>query len=97
MRKRRESDEKVGQVGNLSYFVLAVCVFLFAPPFARAQSSTPREETWVTNGKVSAIVRTANSVYIGGEFTYVGPCTGYGVPLDATTGRPAATFPKSVF
>jgi hypothetical protein len=97
MRKRRESDEKVGQVGNLSYFLLAVCVFLFAPTFARAQSSTPREETWVTNGKVSAIVRTANTVYIGGEFTYVGPCTGYGVPLDATTGRPAATFPKSVF
>jgi len=61
---------------------------------AQAQSSTPREETWVTNGPVGAIVRTADTVYIGGSFTYVGPCTGFGVPLDVTTGQPAATFPR---
>jgi len=60
----------------------------------RAQSSTPRKETWVTNGSVHAIVRTPDTVYIGGEFTHVGPVTGGGVPLDASTGAPVATFPR---
>ena len=50
-----------------------------------AQSSIPREETWVTNGTVSAIATTPTTTYIGGEFTYVGPYTGSGVPIDATT------------
>ncbi len=61
---------------------------------AWAQSSIPREETWVTDGMVETIVTTPTTVYIGGRFTYVGPCTGSGVPLDATTGQPTAVFPK---
>ena len=59
-----------------------------------AQSSTPREETWVTNGPVNAIACTTDTVYIGGEFSYVGPCTGGGVPIDTGTGKPVGTFPK---
>ena len=43
------------------------------PSLAAAQSSIPREETWVTNGIVQAIARTTDTVYIGGDFTYVGP------------------------
>jgi hypothetical protein len=39
---------------------------------ARAQSSTPREETWVTDTKVIAIARTEDTVYIGGYFNQVG-------------------------
>ena len=61
---------------------------------ARAQSSTPREETWVTNGTVNAIVQTSDTLYIGGSFTYVGPSTGNGVPIDASSGLAVATFPQ---
>jgi hypothetical protein len=64
----------------------ALCVVL---------SSTPREETWVTNGEVSTIVKDGDKVYLGGKFTYVGPKTGCGgVVLDTATGIPRASFPK---
>ena len=77
-------------------FVAALATMLNVLGAQRAlgQSSTPREETWVTNGAVEAIVRTTDTIYIGGNFTYVGPNTGSGVPLDNATGQPVATFPK---
>jgi hypothetical protein len=67
---------------------------LLGPNRAQAQSSIPRDETWVTNGTVYAIARTPDTVYIGGTFTYVGPCTGSGVPISADTGELVAPFPK---
>jgi len=67
---------------------------LFAPGGARGQSSMPREETCVTNGPVLAIARTASTVYIGGEFSYVGPYTGGFVPISASTGQPVGVFPR---
>ena len=73
---------------------LATMLNVLGAQRALAQSSTPREETWVTNGTVNAIVRTTDTIYIGGFFTYVGPDTGNGAPFDSTTGRPAATFPE---
>lgn len=64
------------------------------PGRAHAQSSTPREETWVTDGAVRAIACTQDTVYIGGPFTYVARNTGSGVPIDAATGQPVDPFPK---
>ena len=44
-----------------------------------------------TNDSVHAIAMGANgTVYFGGHFTQVGPATGGGVPLDASTGAAAA-------
>ena len=59
-----------------------------------AQSNVPRESAWVPNGAVHAIVTTPTATYIGGEFTYIGPSTGSGLPLARSTGLPAATYPK---
>jgi hypothetical protein len=36
----------------------------------------------VTNGEVNAIVPAGDKIYIGGNFTQVGPYTGGGVPID---------------
>jgi hypothetical protein len=74
--------------------VISGLAFLILAPAVRGQSSTPREETWVTNRPVYAIARTTDTVYIGGEFTYVGPYTGPGVPISASSGQPVGTFPK---
>jgi len=49
---------------------------------------------WVTNGTVNAVVRDGNTLYIGGAFTLVGPVTGGGVPIDASSGAPESGFPK---
>jgi len=82
----------------MSRFVALVFVAgvwgVFAPGPAQAQSSIPREETWVTNGPVYAIARTTDTVYIGGNFTHVGPFTGCGTPLDISTGQVQTPFPK---
>jgi len=42
-------------------------------------------DSWVTNGPVNSIVYDASSIYIGGNFTQVGPRTGSAVEIDAGT------------
>ena len=78
---------------GLAAVLFLAIAWLNAGAFAQT-SSTPREETWVTNGAVNAIVTTPTTTYIGGEFTYVGPCTGNGVPIDTGTGAAVGVYPK---
>jgi len=79
---------------NIVLVIAVMALAVLNVPGARAQSSTPREETWVTNGAANAIVPTTDTIYIDGVFTYVGPATGCGVPVDVMTGTAVATFPK---
>ena len=60
---------------------------------ATAQFNPPdyNPNMWVTNGAVSAIVRSGNTIYLGGDFTYVGPKTGSGVQLSSSTGQVQGT------
>jgi trimeric autotransporter adhesin len=53
-------------------------------------------DTWVTNGEVRALARSEDgrTIYLGGDFSQVGPRTGSFVAIDATTGLPSASFPK---
>ena len=44
---------------------------------------------WVTDGQVRSIVSEGSLIYIGGNFTQVGPATGGGVAIDASTGAGA--------
>src|SRR6185503_6187142 len=59
-----------------------------------AQAQSIRSDFSVPNGPVTATALLGNTLYIGGEFTHVGPVTESGVPLDALTGSPAVGFPK---
>ncbi len=59
-----------------------------------APSAAPDPDVWVTNGLVMSVFPAGNTTYIGGTFTYVGPYTGYGVPLDTSSGDPIQDYPK---
>ncbi len=57
---------------------------LAAPAFA-VVPSTP-DSTYVANGYASSVARAGNTVYVGGNFTQIGPRTGGFVSLDPTSG-----------
>jgi hypothetical protein len=56
-------------------------------------SSKP-DTTYVTDGPVHAITRVGNTIYLGGQFSEVGPRTGPSVAIDATTGTVAGLLPQ---
>jgi trimeric autotransporter adhesin len=75
---------------------------------ASATFSTAPDSTWQANGKVYAVVKVGNTVYIGGDFTYVSKCgatascpsnTVYAknvAAFDATTGAAIPSFAPQV-
>jgi trimeric autotransporter adhesin len=79
---------------SLTAVILVFVATVIWPHQAVALSSAPNSSTWVTDGTVYAIVDNGTTVYIGGEFSYVGPNTGFGAPIIASTGSLAPTYPK---
>src|SRR5262249_26244635 len=57
-----------------------------------AQQIDPR--LWVLDGVAHSIARAGNTLYVGGDFNYVGPHTGDGVPIDIGSGVALAQFPR---
>lgn len=47
-----------------------------------------------TNQPVAAVTAVGNRVYLGGDFSRVGPVSGAAVMLDGVSGRSAGAFPK---
>ena len=64
--------------------------------FATGLSDLTVAGALVTNGTINAMaVDPATGItYLGGAFTTIGPNSGTGAPLDASTGSLAGSFPK---
>src|SRR4051812_36883435 len=78
---------------------LYVFLFFFMLPMAyRASAQTPISGFYVANNAVRTIVQSGNTIYIGGDFTAVGPNLYYGSSLDATTGfgNPSFALPNGI-
>src|SRR6185295_20151344 len=73
---------------------LVLLLALVGTAVAADPSDTPRQNLWTTDGFVNTVVLKGNTLYIGGAFFNVGPVTGSGVPLNATTGAVLPTFPS---
>ncbi len=61
---------------------------------ATAYAQSVRTDFFITNGQVTAQVIRGNTLFVGGSFSFVGPVTGAGVPVDPVTAVPAAGFPR---
>ncbi|TPW18535.1 MAG: hypothetical protein FD130_183, partial [Halothiobacillaceae bacterium] len=60
---------------------------------AATPATNPEKDFWITDGNVTSVAHDGASVYLGGEFTYVGPNNGHGVTLNVSTGDPSAQDP----
>jgi hypothetical protein len=86
----------------VSVLLTLALALMLAGPFlpagmqkAQAQpSSVPDPDFWVTDGAVWSILPAGNVTYIGGSFTYVGPHTGCGAPVDTSSGSPLEPYPQ---
>jgi hypothetical protein len=63
-----------------------------APPSGRAQVIDP--ELWGVDNTVSALARSGKTLFVGGAFRRVGPCTGGAVAMPKYCADPRKPFPK---
>ena len=61
---------------------LALLLLLAAP----ASAQVVRDDMWVTNGFVYTSTIVGNTLYMGGQFTRIGPSTGGFMPTNQATG-----------
>ena len=64
------------------------------PAAAGAMLSSVPDDDWVTNGPVTAVAGSGNTVYLGGFFSQIGPRTGPAVSFTSESSTPDAGFPE---
>jgi hypothetical protein len=81
--------------------VFRVCValsiggaLLALPALASATPSATPDPTYVVNGQVLAIARSGNTIYLGGNFSEIGPRTGPLVSIGEASGAADPTLPQ---
>ncbi|MBI5708721.1 MAG: PQQ-binding-like beta-propeller repeat protein [Candidatus Eisenbacteria bacterium] len=73
---------------------LLVATLLVPIAASRARSQAVDTTLWVTNGWVNTVLRSGNTLYIGGCFSRVGPHTGSGAVLERGSGALVGSFPR---
>ena len=68
------------------FFTMLALALLASSPAGAAVSARP-DATYVTDGQVFAVARSADRIYLGGTFTQVGPRTGPGVGISSADGH----------
>jgi hypothetical protein len=97
LRQVRDSSCRVDQSACRWSWRAAVLVALTTaclPVITVAQGTDSVLWSEAVNLGVRSIVRSGNNVYIGGDFTLVGPNSGGGAPLSVGTGTPTAATPR---
>jgi len=78
----------------VSKFYSSILLVFLSCICTTSTAQTLQENLPVTNGTVFAIVRDGNTIYLGGDFNFVGLNSTYGSALDITTGIPNLAFAK---
>src|SRR5207253_8908763 len=94
-RRRTCKDRHVGRASLLASCLLGVTTLGATASPNRATSAHQNEPAhlWVIDGTVSTIAPTPAGVFVGGDFTLIGPPTGSWVEVGAT-GAPLAPKPR---
>ncbi len=84
---------------NFSHNALLACLISllllsFTHPTPAQFSTTPNPNTWMTDREVNDMVYNGETLFLAGDFAYVGPPTGGGVPVDMETGKPWENFDR---
>ncbi|MBD0254517.1 MAG: hypothetical protein ICV83_02260, partial [Cytophagales bacterium] len=71
----------------MKHSLLVFFLMLLACPGTFAQFQRADTAMWMTDEAVSAVARYGNTLYLGGDFTYVGPNTGRGATFRTSDGK----------
>jgi trimeric autotransporter adhesin len=77
----------------LAALALTMLTLVAAPAAKAAVSSTP-DRSLVTDGTVNAVARSADTIYLGGDFSQIGPRIGHLAALSASSGEVDASMPE---
>ena len=61
---------------------------------AWALNDYPRNDLWITDGRIEAVARSADTIYLGGTFNTVAKFTGSALLMDAASGAPVLPLAK---
>lgn len=59
-----------------------------------AHAQAAREDLPIANGTVNAVAVSGTTLYLGGNFSAIGPTSGTGVPIDGASGTAVSGYPR---